>query len=185
MARLAVVICTAAVLALAPSTLCAQHVSLAPRVGIAAGFSVYSGNADVSGVGILGRALVSLESPRSGFSADLEATYHRFTTLVQRCPACVGCRCSPEAPPPDVWSGRVGAQWHVRGAPGGIYATVGLGLYSSIRAPGTPERGAFGLDVGLGARHTGSGLFVEGRCLWVRNSDTTAWLFPVVVGYRL
>ena len=181
-ASLAVAAAAAVVLA---STLPAQSTGFGPRLGVAVGVAAYSGDADVFGIGALGRALVSLESPQSRFSAELEAAYHRFTVPLQRCPTCPSCRCSPEAPPPEVWSGRLSAQWHLRGALAGVYSTAGLGLYTSIRAPGTPTRAGLGVDIGFGVRHVGRGLFAEARCLWVRSPDTAAWLFPVVLGYRL
>jgi len=185
MSRIAALPLVAAAAALLPCTLSAQPTRYGPRLGVAVGLAAYSGDADVVGVGALGRALVSLESPRSRFSVELEAAYHRFTVPLQRCPTCPNCRCSPEAPPPEVWSGRLSAQWHLRGGVGGVYSTAGLGLYSSIRAPGTPGRAGLGVDIGLGARRIGRGLFAEARCLWVRSPDTAAWVFPVVVGYRL
>jgi hypothetical protein len=182
--RLVLALAVAASAGLPPPTLQAQQVSLVPRLGIAAGLASYSGNGDVSGAGAIGRVLLSLESPRSAFSAEIEGVYHRFTVLFQRCPTCPFCGCSPEAPPPEVWAGRFGAQWHVRGAPGGLYWTAGLGVYSPIYAPRAPGRAALGLDLGLGARHSAAGLFFEVRCLRVQNSLATAWLVPVVVGYQ-
>jgi hypothetical protein len=167
-----------------PLTLSGQEASFRPRVGVAAGLGVYSGNSDVFGAGALGRVLLSVESPRSAFSAEVEGAYHRFTVLGQKCPTCPFCRCTPEAPPPDVWAGRLGAQWHPGGAPGGLYWTAGVGAYSPISAPGVPGRVALGVDLGFGARHSHSGLFVEARCLRIQTSQTGAWVLPVVVGYR-
>ena len=180
---IAIILCVVA--AVLQPALWAQPLSFRTRPGVAAGIAVYNGDADVQGVGALGRVLASVESPGRPFSAEFEGAYHLFTVLLQRCPTCPGCRCSPEAPPPEVWSGRLSVQWHVLGAPGGVYATSGLGLYSPIRAPGAPGRTGMGVDFGLGVRRAGAGLFFEARCLWVRSRDTTAWLFPVAVGYRL
>ncbi len=181
----AAILSTAVVAAIFQPPVSAQPVGFRLRPGFAAGVSTYNGDADVQGVGALGRLSVAWESPASRFGAELEGTYHRFTVLVQRCPTCVGCRCTPESPPADVWSGRISAQWHLVAGLGGVYATAGLGLYSAIHGPDAPGRTAVGIDVGLGARHAGPGLFAEIRCLRVQTAATSAWLFPATVGYRL
>src|SRR6266487_3071745 len=90
-----------------------------------AGVSTYSGNFDVAGVGALARVALRFESPRKPLSAQFESAYHRFTAFPQVCPTCPGCRCSPEAPPSDVWTVRASCQWHFRGVPSGLYASGG------------------------------------------------------------
>lgn len=155
------------------------------RAGLAGGVSSYSGNFDVAGAGVLARVALRLESPQRPLSAQLEGGYHRFHVLYQACPACPGCACSPQSPPDQVWSIRLSGQWHVRGVPGGLYATGGVGAYSPVAAPGQPSGAAVGFDLGVGVRRSGRGPFAELRLVRLRNAPTTAWLVPLTLGVLL
>ena len=165
------------------SPLCAQSTWLHPRVALSARLSTYAGNFDVAGVGALARVALRFESTRKPLSAQFEGAYHHFTVFTQACPACPGCGCSPEAPPSHVWTVRASCQWHLRGVPGGLYATGGLGAYTSVSAPGQPSGAAIGYDLGLGLRRAGRGLFVEARYVRLNNEPTTAWLLPLSLGF--
>jgi hypothetical protein len=152
------------------------------RLALSAGFSSYVGNSDVEGIGALARLTLRLEGARQPVGAQVEGSFHRFVVLPQACPACPGCRCSPQAPPAEVWALRGGAQWHVRGSPGGAFFTGGLGAYTSIGVPGQARGVALGYDLGLGLRRAVRGLYCEARYVRVTNSSTSAWLVPVTVG---
>src|SRR6266480_6547077 len=165
------------------SPLCAQITWLHPRLALSAGLSSYAGNFDVAGVGALARVALRFESLRKPLSAQFESAYHRFTVVSQACPLCPACRCAPEAPPSDVWTVRASCQWHFRGVPGGLYATGGLGAYTSVAAPGQPSGAAIGYDLGLGLRRAGRGIFVEARYVRLSNEPTTAWLVPLSLGF--
>ena len=178
------VLACGSVIAVAPlSPLRAQTAHMRRHLAVSAGLSSYVGNFDVAGAGALARVALHFESAYKPLSAQVEGTYHRFAVLLQACPTCPGCRCLPQAPPATVLAVRVSGQWHLRGVPGGLFVTGGIGAYTSVAAPGQRDGPAVGYDLGLGFRRARRGLLVEARYLRLSNAPTTAWLVPLALGF--